>query len=87
MRRRLRRPRAELQFLHQHLRLLLQANGRPRATCRAASAAASAATSTATATTTATTASKDVALHEKKGRSDQYQESCYTFHVVTYDLL
>jgi hypothetical protein len=41
---------------------------------------------TAAATTTSTTASKDVVLHENKGRSDEYQESHYTFHVITFDL-
>ena len=62
-----------------------KANGRPpptfrhhRRLLRRPAAATSAAASAAT--------SKDVVLHEKKGRSDEYQESRNTFHVITWDL-
>jgi len=45
------------------------------------------AASSARPATSSTTASEDVILREKKDRSDEYQESRYTFHVVTCDLL
>ena len=63
----------------------LQANGRPRPPPPPPARRPAATSATATAATS-TTASKDVVLHEKKDRSDEYQESHYTFHVVTCDL-
>ena len=63
------------------LRRPWQANGRPRPTCRRPRRRLRRRRRRHAATST--TASEDVVLHEKKDRSDEYQESRYTFHVVT----